>query len=183
MISHIQSFQNSHEAWVELCKLYGVKDVVITMHLKDKLQSLKMRESNSVTKHIHLFQVILKQLVSLGSPIDDDAILSLMHSMPNSCKHFLSTLKRQMGLNLQFLITYLIQEQTLMKDLGFGNDNSKVLFIGKNLMSFQKKNVPHRTLQKDGGNLNAFFNKPYFHNEKKMICFYCKKLGHVIKDC
>jgi len=120
MISHIQSFQNSHEAWVELCKLYGVKDVVITMHLKDKLQSLKMRESNSVTKHIHLSQVILKQLVSLGSLVDDDdddAILSLMRNMPNSYKHFLSTLKRQMGLNLQFLVTYLIQEETF--DEGF----------------------------------------------------------------
>jgi hypothetical protein len=124
MISHIQSCQSSHEAWAELCKLYEAKDVVITMHLKDRLQSLKMGEYNSVTKHIHLFQVILKQLVSLGSPIDDDdAILSLMRSMPNSYKHFLSTLKRQMGLNLQFLITYLIQEETLMKDLGFGNDN------------------------------------------------------------
>jgi hypothetical protein len=58
-------------------------------------------------------------------------------------------------LNLQFLIAYLIQEETLVKDLGFGNDNLKVLFIGKSLMSFQKKDVLHRTLQKDGGNLNA----------------------------
>jgi hypothetical protein len=83
MISHIQSCQSSHEALVELCKLYESKDVVITMYLKDKLQSLKIRESNSVTKHIHLFQVILKQLVSPRRPVDDDdAILSLMHSMP-----------------------------------------------------------------------------------------------------
>jgi hypothetical protein len=85
MIFHIQSCQSSHEAWVELCKLYEAKDVVITMHLKDKLQSLKMRESDSVTKHVHLFQVIFKQLVSPGSPIDDDdAILSLIHNMPYS---------------------------------------------------------------------------------------------------
>lgn len=67
-----------------------------------------------------------------------------------------------------------------MKDFRFGIDNSKVLFIGKNLMSFQKKNVPHRTSQKDGGNLSAFFNAPYVLNKKKVICFYCKKPGHVI---
>jgi hypothetical protein len=70
-----------------------------------------------------------------------------------------------------------------MKDFGFGNDNSKVLFIGKNLMSFQKKNVPRRTLQKDGGNLNAFLNTPYVLNKKKVICFYFKKPSHLNKDC
>jgi len=35
------------------CKLYEAKDVVIGMHLKHKLRSLKAKESNSVTKHIN----------------------------------------------------------------------------------------------------------------------------------
>jgi len=50
-------------------------------------------------------------------------------------------------------------------------------------MSFQKKNVPRRTLQKDGGNLNAFLNTPYVLNKKKVICFYFKKPSHLNKDC
>ncbi len=51
-----------------------------------------------------------------------------------------------------------------MKDLGFGNDNSKALFVGKRPKSFQKKKFPHKTLHKDGGIQNASFSKPYFPN-------------------
>jgi hypothetical protein len=55
VIFHIQSCQTSHEAWEELIKFYEAKDVVIKMHLKNKLQSLKMREIDNVAKHIHSF--------------------------------------------------------------------------------------------------------------------------------
>jgi hypothetical protein len=49
-----------------------------------------------------------------------------------------------------------------MKDIGFGNDNSKALFVGKRPKSLQKKIFPHRTLHKNGGIQSASFNKPYF---------------------
>ncbi len=61
IIFHLQSCHTSHEAQDELCKLYEIVDVVTKIHFINKLQSLKMRETNSVTKHVHSFQMIFEQ--------------------------------------------------------------------------------------------------------------------------
>jgi len=58
---HISHDHNSHETQEELCKLYEIIDVVTRIHFINKLQSLKMRKTNSVTKHVHSFQMILEQ--------------------------------------------------------------------------------------------------------------------------
>jgi hypothetical protein len=62
-----------------------------------------------------------------------------------------------------------------MKDFGFGNDNSK---HKERSLCHSKKNSLIEPWQIKG-NLNASSNKPYYPNNKKVICFYCKKLGHM----
>jgi uncharacterized pyridoxal phosphate-containing UPF0001 family protein len=61
IIYHLQSCRTYHEAQEELCKLYEIVNVVIKIHFINKLQSLKMKETNSVTKHVHSFQMIFEQ--------------------------------------------------------------------------------------------------------------------------
>jgi hypothetical protein len=52
------------------------------MYQKDKLHTLKMKESDSVTKHIHIFQFHLKQLLAPSVIVlDDEAVLFLMKNM------------------------------------------------------------------------------------------------------
>jgi hypothetical protein len=78
---------------------------------KDKLHTLKMWESDGVTKHIHIFQSHLKQLLVASTIVlDVEVILVLMRSMPSSYKMFISSLRRQPKLTLLYLITNLIQE-------------------------------------------------------------------------
>jgi hypothetical protein len=55
------------------------------MFLKDKLQTLKMKEGENVTKRIHKFQSLLYQLNATGALVQDvRAALSLMRSMATS---------------------------------------------------------------------------------------------------
>jgi len=42
-------------------------------------------------------------------------------------------------LTLQGIIVDLLQEEILLKDFGFGNDNTKVLFVNKKLLPSYKK--------------------------------------------
>lgn len=112
IVSHIQHCKSASNAWKQLCDMYETKDVVSRMYLRDKLQSLKMRETKSLTKHLHTYRSILEQLASIGSRVDkEDAIFSLMRSMPSGYKPYLTTLRRQQGLSLQGLIAYFLQEE------------------------------------------------------------------------
>jgi hypothetical protein len=65
------------------------------MYLNDKLHTLKMRESDSVTKHIHIFWYHLKQLLAASAIVlDDEVVCVLMRDMPLSYRTFISSLKR-----------------------------------------------------------------------------------------
>jgi hypothetical protein len=55
------------------------------MYLKDKLHTLKMKESDSMKKHIHIFKAHLEHLLIVGTTIlDDKIVLTLMRNMPPS---------------------------------------------------------------------------------------------------
>lgn len=53
----------SHHAWTELTKLFESQNVVMKMHLKNKVHTLKMRENENITKHIRVFCALIKQLM------------------------------------------------------------------------------------------------------------------------
>jgi hypothetical protein len=84
-------------------------------------------------------------------------------------------LKRQPNVTLGSLITYLLQEEIMMKSLASTMDSSMTLFVNKKLAQNHMKRTPFfENTQQDGGDLTKI---------KKLKCFYCKKLKHVIKAC
>jgi len=105
--------------------------------------------------------------------LDDEAIICLVRSMPPSYRTFISSLRRQPNLTLQSLIIELNQKETLMKDTNLHNESSLALYVGKKYSKYNKSFPP-----RDGTTTSyQFFDK------RKVKCFYCKKLGHLIKDC
>jgi hypothetical protein len=93
--------------------------------------------------------------------------------MPPSYRTFISSLRRQPNLTLESLIIDLIQKETLMKDMNLHNVSSLALYVGKKYSKYNKSFPPRHVATTS----SQFFDK------KKMKCFYCKKLGHQIKDC
>lgn len=71
---------------------------------------------------------------------NDDSLLSLMRSMPNSYTIFISSLWQQDNLTLQLLIIDLLQEEILMKRLGSASNSSIMLYVRKfvNILIFLK---------------------------------------------
>jgi hypothetical protein len=119
------------------------------MYLKDKFYTLKMKESDNITKHIHLFRANLHQLTTIGAAmLDDKAIICIMRSMPPSYKTFISFLMRQPNLTFQSLITTLFQERNIDERLhvhDLYNESSSTLYVKKkyskyNINKFTKYN-------------------------------------------
>jgi hypothetical protein len=88
IISNVQLKTTSHDVWQELIKMFETQDAVTKMFLRDNLQTLKMREGESVVKHIQSFRSLLEQLLVIGAPITNvDVVLSLMQYMPLSYRN------------------------------------------------------------------------------------------------
>ncbi len=89
---------------------------------------------------------------------------------------------KKLNLTLQSLISNLIQEKTLMKDMNQNNENTSTLYVGKKHSKFNNYKSPNiknpniSFAPRDG----VMFSKSSF-DKKKMKCLYCKKLGHLIK--
>jgi hypothetical protein len=79
---------------------------------------------------------------------NDEVVLTLMRSMPPSYRTFIGSSRRQPNLTLQSMITNLIQEETLMKNLSLILDNTSSLCIKKNNPNFDRKPVFNRIPEK-----------------------------------
>ncbi len=56
---------------MELIQIFELKGAITEMFLKDKLQTLKMKEGENVTKHIHKFWSLFQQLIVAGTLVQD----------------------------------------------------------------------------------------------------------------
>jgi hypothetical protein len=91
----------SHDVWQELIGMFESQDVITEMFLRDYLQTLKMKEGESVIKHIQSFWSLLEQLSTAKAlVINEDAILPLMRFMPLSYKAFITSMWRHLNIAL-----------------------------------------------------------------------------------
>ncbi len=131
----MQSKALGHEAWLELNRLFESLDALF---LNDKMQTLKMREGDNVTKHIHNFRSLLEELsVACAHVSNVEAIISLMRSMPLSYHNLISSMQRVPNLTLQSIIIDLLQEIFLMKSFNMSN-STLVLYVGKKIPTYIK---------------------------------------------
>jgi hypothetical protein len=81
--------------------MFESQDAITKMFLRDNLQTLKMRECESVVKHIQSFWSLLEQLLATKVlVINEDALLSLMKSIPLSYKAFITSMWKHPNITL-----------------------------------------------------------------------------------
>ena len=71
--------------WDKLGTLYQSKSLVNKLFLQKKLYNLRMKDGDSVTKHLNAFNIVVSQLSSVDIKIsDEDKCISLLCSLPDS---------------------------------------------------------------------------------------------------
>ena len=73
------------DLWDKLRTLYQSKSIVIKLFLQKKLYNLRMKDGDSVTKHLNAFNTVVSQLSSVDIKIsDEDKCINLLCSLPDS---------------------------------------------------------------------------------------------------
>ena len=71
--------------WDKLGTLYQSKSLVNKLFLRKNLYHLRMKDGDSVTEHMNVFNTVVSQLSSIDTKIsDEDKCISLLCSLPDS---------------------------------------------------------------------------------------------------
>ena len=71
--------------WDKLGTLYQSNSLVNKLFLRKKLYNLRMKDGDSVTKHLNAFNTTVSQLLSIDVKIaDEDKSINLLFSLPDS---------------------------------------------------------------------------------------------------
>ena len=85
VLSSIAEKKSAKESWDTLTKLYEVKSLHTKIFLKQKLYTLRMAKSTSVTDHINTLNTLFSQLTSLSQIIaESERAELLLQSLPDS---------------------------------------------------------------------------------------------------
>jgi hypothetical protein len=85
ILLNVSEEDTTKDLWDKLGKLYQSKSLVNKLFLRNKSYNLKMRDGNSVAKHLNAFNTVVSQLVSVEIKIsDEDKCISLLFSLPYS---------------------------------------------------------------------------------------------------
>jgi hypothetical protein len=134
---------------------------------------------------------------------NEDSVLALMKSMPSSYRNFLISIIGQ-TLTHQELITYLLQEEIMIKNLDNNIESSSASSAlamrgkpwnnrpGHSKFQYKPQNKSFQDNKfKSGNSIFQHGNSYRPHNpsyqksfgRKPLICFYCGKPNHHIRDC
>jgi len=149
-------------------------DKALASTLMKKLSSKTFDRSRSVREHIMKMRNMAAQLKSLEIDISESFLVHfILNSLPTEYTPFkisYNTYKDKWSVNE--LLTICVQEEEMLKH----EKPQSVHFVATHdrRKSKRGKSVPH--LKKDN---KLSINK----NDNKDTCFFCKKVGHMKKDC
>lgn len=148
---------SAKESWDFLKAYHEQGTLVNTTTLMRSLWDLKLKDDQDPQIHIQKMTNTLQKLVDLGEPdlTERWKIAILLSSLPES---------------YHVLVTAL--EARNQKDLTFSLIQTKVI-----------DEHTRRNTRKESEPVDKVLKVSQDHQEKKKICFYCKKENHLMKDC
>ena len=162
-LRQIQTAKNVQSAWKTLEGLYQTKSLANRLYLRRKLYSIQMHTGDSMANHINRIQSMADQLNSIGEPLnEEDIVMTLLGSLPDKFSTLITALEsRSEPLTMEFVGARLLNQE--LRKSNFVQNSSDQAFFG----AVKWPTSAHNS----------------FPIRKTIYCKYCKKPGHLIKDC
>ena len=112
--------------WDKLGTLYQSKSLVNKLFLRKKLYKLRMKDGDSVTKHLNAFNTVVSQLAYVDIKIsDEDKCISLLCSLPDSWDSIVIAIgSNAMALHFDEIVSSLLTEEMKYKNMESQNGDA-----------------------------------------------------------
>ena len=178
MLRKLEEYTTAATMWSALERLYNSKTLPNKIHLQHKFYTFKMIESKSIDENIDEFLKLVSGLSSVNVSVSEEvqAIL-LLSSLPVQYNQLKETLKYGRDtLTLEDVTNAAKSKEIELKDV---RESSTTHKSGE---AYVTRGRPERRKNSRGrGPQNK--SRSRSRSRSKVTCWYCKKEGHVKKDC
>ena len=162
--------------WKKLEELYMTKSLANRLYLKQRLYSFKFVDDKAIGDQLDQFNKIVDDLENVDAKMEEeDKAIALLNALPKSFEQ----LRDAMLYGREKAITLVeVQSALKSKDLqrsGGGQNDASAEIL--NVKKFKNKFKP-----KAGGSKNSQ-DKEKGDKKETRSCHYCKKPGHIKKNC
>lgn len=166
---------DAKKLWVALESMYASKTGNNKLYLLKQLINLKYVEGTPISNHVNEFQGLLDQLSNVGVTFEDEILgLWLLNTLPDSWETFRVSHTNSAPDNVMsfdYAKSGILNEEIRKRTQGTSS-HTEVLF------------TEQRGRQQHKGQGNRGKSRSKSRGKYKNIeCYYCKKPGHVKKDC
>lgn len=165
-VSHCQT---SQELYLTIESIYSNKTAFQITSLNMKLANFKFKTTGQISDGLSEIQAIVAKIKNLGEQISDKMIEGvILSALPPSFRTFVTCWKTigQEERTVPNLINRIMAELEDNKVFNIREDKALVTNSKFNQLKNKSK-----------------FKRPSSENNKKITCNYCKKPGHIVKDC
>eukprot|EP00253_Pinus_taeda_P006956 PITA_06956 len=115
--------------WDKLGSLYQSKSLVNKLFMRKKMYNLRMKDGDSVTEHLNVFNTVVSQLLSVDIKIsDEDKCISLLCSLPDSWDSLVNAIgSNATALQFDEIASALLTEEMRRKNMD--NQNGDALSV------------------------------------------------------
>lgn len=163
-LRHIKDATSAREAWKALKGYHQKASLTNQVYLLKRLCSMKLAEEGDMEIHINHMLNVVDELAALGEVLKDKLIIAmLLSSLPESYSTLVTALETRAEdeLTLQLVKGKLIDEDKRRKNVRYHEEKSE----DKALKASHKQ------------------SKQVQQKSQEVSCFFCKKRGHMKKDC
>ena len=149
------------EAWDTLENQFQKRTWANKLTLKRKLSSMKLKDSQSVSEHIRAMTEIFQELSIIGEPMEEeDRVVQLLTSLPKKFNVLVTALESNPEVpSMEIVTERIMHEDSKLKESESHKDRNQALYAGR---EGRRESEPYR---------------------EPPSCYYCKKVGHIQRNC
>jgi hypothetical protein len=175
VLLNVSKEATAKDLWENLGKLYQSKSLVNKLFLRNKLYNLRMRDGDSVAKHLNAFNTVVTQLVSVDIKIsDEDKCISLLCYLPESWDSLVVAIRsNKTFLKFEEVVSSLLSEEMRQKNMEGHSPNT--LFARGRSQERNRSNFSSGRSKSKGRSKSP--------GKFVRVCWRCGKEGHYKKQC